>query len=197
MATKTQVNTDSAQTLSNKTLTTPILNSATCGADPTTPLGVCTKQYAEGLLVSVLPTGVMLPYGGASPPTGFLLCDGSNVSRTTYAALFAVLSTFYGVGDGSTTFTLPDKRGRTSIGAGTGPGLTARTRGNKIGTENETAPLPAHTHSYATVQNVGGGGFLAGGGEKPSTSSTTGSAGPGGTHNNMQPSEVDLWIIKT
>lgn len=197
MATKTQVNTDSAQTLSNKTLTAPILNSPTCGADPTTPLGVCTKQYAESLLALVFPTGVMVPYGAAAPPAGFLLCDGSNVSRSVYAALFSVISTTYGAGDGSSTFTLPDKRGRGSIGSGTGTGLTTRTRGQKIGTENETAPLPAHTHTYSTVQNIGGGGFLAGGGEKPVGSATTGSAGSGGTHNNMQPSEVDLWIIKT
>lgn len=197
MATKTQVNLDSAQTLSNKTLTAPILNSAVCGADPTTPLGVCTKQYAESLLALVFPTGVMVPYGAASPPSGFLLCDGSNVSRSIYSALFSIIGTTYGPGDGSSTFTLPDKRGRVSIGAGSGSGLTARTRGAKLGTENETAPLPAHTHSYTTVQNVGGGGFVAGGGEKPSTGATTGSAGTGGTHNNMQPSEVDLWIIKT
>lgn len=196
MATKTQVNTDSSQVLSNKTLTAPVLNGATCGADPVTPLGVCTKQYAEALLSAVLPTGIMLPYGGAAPPTGFLLCDGSAVSRVTFSALFSVLSTFYGLGDGSTTFNLPDKRGRTSIGAGTGPGLTARTRGNKMGAENDTAPLPIHTHPFTAGQNAPSGVF-AGGGDKGVVSSTTGSAGTGGTHNTMQPSEVDLWIIKT
>lgn len=197
MATKTVVNTDSSQTLTNKTLTAPVLSGAVCSANPTTALGVATKQYIDALLATIIPTGIQLPYGGASPPTGFLLCDGSNVSRTTYSALFSVVGTTYGAGDGSTTFTLPDKRGRGSIGSGTGSGLTARTRGSKIGTENETAPLPAHTHTYSSTSNVGGGGFLAGGGEKPDTTKTTSSSGAGGTHNNMQPSEVDLWIIKT
>jgi microcystin-dependent protein len=65
-----------------------------------------------------------------------------------------------------------------------------------LGTENETAPLPVHTHSFSAVLNVPGG-VAAGGGDKGLGSSTTGSAGTGGTHNNMQPSEVDLWIIKT
>lgn len=56
----------------------------------------------------------------SATPSGWLLCDGSAVSRTTYAALFAVISTTFGVGDGSTTFNLPDGRGRALIGVGTG-----------------------------------------------------------------------------
>lgn len=196
MSTKTVVNTDSVQTLANKTLTTPILSGGVCTANPTTPLGVATKQYIDALITAIIPTGVQFPYGGSSPPTGFLLCDGSNVSRVTFSALFSVVGTTYGAGDGSTTFTLPDKRGRTSIGSGTGTGLSTRTRGTKLGTENETAPLPVHSHSFSALFNVAGG-VAAGGGDKGIGSSTTASAGTGGTHNNMQPSEVDLWIIKT
>jgi microcystin-dependent protein len=63
------------------------------------------------------PIGTMIAYGGATAPTGWLLCYGQAVSRTTYALLFAVLGTAYGTGDGSTTFNVPDKRGRMSIGA--------------------------------------------------------------------------------
>ena len=65
-------------------------------------------------------TGMVTPYVGSSAPTGWLLCDGSAVSRTTYAALFAIASTTYGVGDNSTTFNLPDLRSRLPLGAGTG-----------------------------------------------------------------------------
>lgn len=65
-------------------------------------------------------TGLISPYAGSSAPTGWLLCDGTAVSRTTYATLFGVTSTTYGTGDGSTTFNLPDLRNRTPIGAGTG-----------------------------------------------------------------------------
>lgn len=70
---------------------------------------------ASGLFSSV-PAGAMLSYGGATAPAGWLLCYGQAVSRTTYAALFAAISTTYGVGDGSTTFNLPDLRGRAVFG---------------------------------------------------------------------------------
>lgn len=75
-----------------------------------------------------LPPGVIFPYAGASTPAGFLPCDGSAVSRTTYAALYAVLGIKHGQGDGSTTFNLPDTRGvflrgLINIPAVTGTGL--------------------------------------------------------------------------
>src|SRR5947209_3792877 len=63
-----------------------------------------------------VPTGSLLPFAGTAAPTGYLLCDGSAVSRTTEAALFAVIGTAYGKGDGSTTFNLPDMRGRAAFG---------------------------------------------------------------------------------
>ena len=60
-------------------------------------------------------------YGGASAPTGWLLCDGTAYSRTvTYSSLFAAIGTAYGVGDGSTTFNVPDLRSRSALGSGTG-----------------------------------------------------------------------------
>lgn len=69
---------------------------------------------------SFISSGLILPYSGSAAPSGFLLCNGAAVSRTTYAALFAVTSTSYGVGDNSTTFNVPDLRGRSIIGVGTG-----------------------------------------------------------------------------
>lgn len=65
-------------------------------------------------------TGIIWPYAGAGVPAGFLLCDGSAVSRTTYSRLFGVIGSTYGAGDGSTTFNVPDGRGRLFVGAGTG-----------------------------------------------------------------------------
>lgn len=62
-------------------------------------------QYAQRFII---PVGGVLLFMGSTPPTGFLAADGSAVSRTTYAHLFAVIGTTYGVGDGSTTFNLPD-----------------------------------------------------------------------------------------
>lgn len=79
------------------------------------------KAYIDGggdlsIATKVVPTGAILPYGGATAPSNFLLCNGSAVSRTTYADLFAVTSTSYGVGDGSTTFNLPNLQGRFPLG---------------------------------------------------------------------------------
>jgi microcystin-dependent protein len=71
----------------------------------------------DGLVgARVAPTGIIVPFAGAAAPTGWLLCYGQAVSRTTYATLFGVTSTTYGVGDGSTTFNVPDLRGRVIAG---------------------------------------------------------------------------------
>lgn len=67
--------------------------------------------------------GAIFPFGGSTAPDGFLMCDGSAVNRETYADLFAAIGTTYGVGDGSTTFNVPDLRGRTPIGSSTGHAL--------------------------------------------------------------------------
>jgi microcystin-dependent protein len=110
---------------------------------------------------TVLPIGLVLPYAGTTAPTSWLLCDGSTVSRTTYALLFATIGTTFGVGDGSTTFGVPDLRGRASVGAGTGSGLTARTRGATMGEESHAlssgeAGVSAHGHADSfAVANAG------------------------------------------
>ena len=89
---------------------------------------------AQMLALRVVPTGADLPFGGTTAPTGFLLCEGGTASRSTYAALFAVLGTAYGVGDGSTTFGLPYLRGRFPLGkpaSGTGSGSGLDGRGDR------------------------------------------------------------------
>jgi microcystin-dependent protein len=72
----------------------------------------------EGSFRDVFPAGVVLPFAGAAAPDGWLLCDGSAISRTTYARLFATIGTSFGVGDGSTTFNLPNTQGVFIRGAG-------------------------------------------------------------------------------
>jgi microcystin-dependent protein len=89
-------------------------------AVPTTPIFVGDNDprvpsQEENDFLGVL-SGVIMPYAGASAPTGFLLCDGSAVSRVTYATLFGVLSTTYGAGDGVNTFNVPDLKGRFPLG---------------------------------------------------------------------------------
>ena len=83
------------------------------------------------------PAGIVMPFAGSVAPQGYLLCDGSAVSRDTYSALFAAIGTVYGAGDGSTTFNVPDLSGRVVIGVSNTHVLDALT-------ENE---LPAHTHT--------------------------------------------------
>lgn len=109
-------------------------------------------------ITSLSPAGVIKPYAAGALPSGFLQCDGSAVSRTTYAILFAVVGTTYGAGNGTTTFNLPDLRGRMPMGDGTGSGLTARTVGQLPGGETHTlggTNLPSHTHGVSG--NTGGG----------------------------------------
>lgn len=97
-----------------------------------------------------LPSGVMMDFPASVAPTGWLICNGAAISRSTYAALFAAIGTAFGPGDGSTTFNLPDCRGRTVIGAGQGAGLTNRALGATGGEEKHTvtaAEMPSHTHA--------------------------------------------------
>ena len=100
---------------------------------PTGPTGSTGPQGPAGV-DAASPTGSMVMFGGVTAPTGWLLCDGTTVSRTTYAALFAVVGSIYGAGDGSTTFHLPDLRGRHPIGLSPTATNEARTLGqNEIG----------------------------------------------------------------
>lgn len=114
-------------------------------------------------------TGTILDYAGATAPNGWLLCYGQAVSRTTYKNLFARIGTTYGAGDGSTTFNLPDCRGRAIIGkdnmGGTaanrvttaGGGIDGTTLGAAGGAEKHqltAAQMPKHTHPN-TVNDPG------------------------------------------
>lgn len=87
-------------------------------------------------------------FAGNFAPRGWAFCQGQLLSIASYQALFSLLGTTYG-GDGRTTFALPDLRGRTPIGVGTGPGLTDRRLGTKGGAETvtlNTLQIPSHTH---------------------------------------------------
>lgn len=106
-----------------------------------------------------LPAGAIMEYGGSTIPTGWLDCNGDLVSRTTYADLFTAIGTTYGAGDGSTTFQLPDARGRTIVGQGTGTSLSARALGATGGEESHTlttAETPSHSHSFSATSSSSG-----------------------------------------
>lgn len=140
--------------------------------------------------------GEIRMWSTGSVPTDWLDCDGSAVSRTTYALLFAVISTTFGVGDGSTTFNLPDFKGRSPVGVGQGAETsegdttgTDRTLADKMGYEEHTlvtAELAAHTHTSeerVLGPAASGAGTAAGSSAINATSSTGGDT----AHNNMSP----------
>lgn len=140
------------------------LNTAAGGwllLDPTIDLATPIKTSVD----LAVPVGMVVDFAGSTAPTNWLFCFGQAVSRTTYAALFTALGTAFGVGDGSTTFNLPDARGRVTAGkddmggtsanrlTGLSGGVDGDGLGNSGGVETHTlttAQLAAHTHTGTT-----------------------------------------------
>lgn len=94
------------------------------------------------------PAGEITMWGTTAPPTGWLICNGQEVSRTTYARLFAVIGTAFGLGDSTTTFAVPDLRGRLPVGAGTNHAL----RSNENSTDETTRSI-RHRHNITGIGN--------------------------------------------
>jgi microcystin-dependent protein len=148
---------------------------------------VATTAFVQSVLGLAVPAGAITAYAGASAPNGWLLAYGQNVSRTTYANLYNAISTTYGTGDGATTFTLPDLRGRTAFGVdnmgGSSPTgrITTATVNNPFalngsgGAQTQTMSIsqmpshthgvndPAHSHSFTAGETVGAQGGQAAG----------------------------------
>lgn len=102
--------------------------------------------FSNRAIQDALPAGVIFPYAGGTAPNGWMLCDGSAISRTTYAALFSTISTTYGVGDGSTTFNLPNTQGVFLRGAGSQTISSVSYSGTRGTTEGDQ--IQGHGHAF-------------------------------------------------
>lgn len=182
-------------------------------------------QIAAGVILQsnlgnagTVPTGTIIPTALPTGTTiaGWLECNGTAISRTTYATLFGAVGTAFGVGDGSTTFNLPDLRGRIPLGSGQGQGTrtgtavgTGTPTGTPLGNFNRgewggeeahklaSGELPPHTHNYSPANQAGGGASNSTGGPVGGIAATT----DGGFANTpaavMQPFLVLTFYIKT
>ena len=137
--------------LSGGTLT----GALTLDAAPTANLQAATKKYVDDQVAAVdvsdpTPAGTVIYSARQTAPTGYLVCDGSVVSRTTYATLFSAIGTAFGAGDGSSTFALPDLRGQFVRGWNSGANDQSVTSdvdsGRSFGSD-QTDQLQSHTHT--------------------------------------------------
>ena len=167
-----------------------------------------------------IPTATIVPWSSSSVPSGFLECNGATVSRSTYSALFAIIGTTYGAGDGASTFEIPDLQDNVAMGksgtkalASTGGANTVQSTGNVGGTTANatlsTAQLASHSHPVSTPagrssQSPGLPFFVM------SQSGSSGSTGSGTGHDHnmsatftgdstsvLQPYLTLVYIIKT
>jgi len=148
--------------------------------------------------LTIVPSGMISPFAGSAAPSGWFLCYGQAISRSTYATLFSAISTTYGAGDGSTTFNIPDLRGRSAIGLDNMGGSSASritTIASSLGANGGSEFLqshthgitdPGHTHTYNNIAStsIGGG----------TTPVATGSPGPNGTQINLQSATTGIAV---
>jgi microcystin-dependent protein len=182
-----------------------------------------TQYIIQSKLAKIIPSGTVLSYVANLPPNGWLICDGSEVSRQIYSKLFNVIGETYGAGDTETTFNLPNLTGRVVVGYDSsqtefdqlgemGGANTHTLTVDEIPSHNHGVTDPGHTHGYVdtfrsgnqNTDNVFGTETAA---DEPATnqnkttnSSTTGitinNTGGGEAHNNLQPYTVLNYIIK-
>ena len=154
-----------------------------------------------------IPTGTIVPWTDSSIPTGFLECNGAAVSRSTYSALFAIVGTTYGAGDGSSTFGLPDLQNNVAVGKSNNKALASTGGAENAATANATlseAQLASHSHNmpaHGPHSNVPRKILTYGPDGRYTPSQGTGNTGSGSGHQHntsvLQPYIALIYVIKT
>lgn len=119
---------------------------------------IYTKTQMNNILLSVVPAGTVITFASSTAPAGYLKANGALISRTTYAALFAIIGTTFGAGDGSTTFALPDLRAYFPRGWDDGRGIDT---GRGFGSNQDEA-FKSHDHTGTYSGSTGGYTYVAG-----------------------------------
>lgn len=164
------------------------------------------------------PPGTLFQYAGTSAPGGYLVCDGSAISRTTYADLYAAIGTTYGAGNGSSTFNLPDLRGRVAVGQGTNTSVSTlgANEGSAVGNRRPQHQHSPHTHNVSDSGHSHGGvpdtphadagtggtyGYNFASYSVPTTTTSTSTTGinissaPSGTGNSNDPMDTPAYLV--
>lgn len=175
------------------------------GLTPTNPNAAISKSYCDNFIgmSSGFPLGFIAPFAGDAVPGGFLLCNGQAVSRTTYAALFAIIGVSYGVGDGSTTFNVPNLIGYFIRGRDPSKRAVGSTQAGQIQAHSHPVSDPGHSHTidqysgpatpgYSVEQLTSGLKWAGGGINSNTTGITVGSTG--GTETVPQNIAFDYYI---
>jgi microcystin-dependent protein len=152
-------------------------------------------------VAAVIPTGFITPWYSDEIPSWGLELNGQAVSRATYSALFSLWGTTFGAGDGSTTFNLPDMKGRVMVGVD-GTQAEFNTLGETGGEKTHTltaTEMPSHTHGTGvlapTVFGSAGGTYSARVATNPASGITTTATGGDGAHNNLQPYLATRFVV--
>lgn len=149
-----------------------------------------------------LPIGTIFPYSGTTTPPGYMFCDGSAINREDYALLFSIIGTRYGSGDGSTTFNLPNLKGRVPVGLDSNDSnfdTLGETGGEKAHTLT-VSEMPSHSHlqnntpKFQPNQIMSSGGYALA--DTEINNVYTEPRGDDQPHNNLQPYQVTNYIIK-
>jgi len=209
-----------ADKLGTSAVTTTKINDGAVTTAKIADANVTAAKLASGVAV---PTGMVSPYAGSTSPTGYVICDGTAYLRTDplYAALFAVIGTTYGAGNGTTTFNVPNLKGRVPTGLDSSQSefnVLGETGGAKTHTL-VSSEMPSHSHSMphdhayeirgtvGTFSNNATDLYIQGGSAVSSTfgssraplsqtPTTTDTTGSGQAHNNLQPYIALNYIIK-